>query len=226
MYATANPDTNLQIRWLGHSCFHIRLGAASIITDPAPPKTGYDILPMAADIVTVSHDHWDHNYLPLVTGEPRVFNRAGKFNFKDINISGLPSFHDGEQGKTRGKNLIFRMEAQGLSIAHMGDLGDFPAPEVMEQLIGLDVLLIPVGGIFTIDADAAYELSGKLKPKMIIPMHFKTKDLTFKLDPVEKFILKFPRVQKIPYLNYINRVDDEPAVVVLDYLLTRTRGEG
>jgi len=226
MYAAANREGSWQLNWLGHSCFHIQFGGVNIITDPAPPETGYDIPAQTADIVTMSHGHWDHSYLPLVTGQPQVYDNAGTFNYKGIKIIGLPSFHDRKRGQERGENLIFRLEVGGVSLAHLGDLGEKPSPEVMQQLTGLDLLLIPVGGVYTLDTEAAYELTRELKPRVIVPMHYQTKNLSFSLEPVEKFILKFPRVQKVSWLDSRLIADVEPAVVVLDYLLTGTREEG
>lgn len=220
MSAVDKPNCMIQIRWLGHACFHIQVGGVSIITDPAPATTGYEIPMQDADIVTVSHQHWDHNAVTLVKGQPKILDQPGVFTAQGITLEGLPSFHDQQQGKDRGNNLIFRMQSGAVALAHLGDLGEFPDQWVMERLQGLDILLIPVGGIFTLDAEAAYDLTCRLRPKVVIPMHFQTKNLNFALEPVEKFILKFPRVQKVPRLDYLPRIDEEPTVVILDYLLT------
>lgn len=218
MCATGRDNGDkMQIRWLGHACFHVRMGEKEIITDPAPPKTGYIIPEQRADIVTVSHQHWDHNYLPLVQGSPRVFDQAGTFVLEGLTITGLPSYHDPKKGKERGSNLIYKVEGPEGSWAHLGDLGTKPEPQVVQQLKGLDVLMVPVGGVYTIDADEAFDLCTDLNPRIIIPMHFKTPVLSFEVDPVEKFLMKFPRVQKLPQLDCRYISDSQPVVVVLDY---------
>lgn len=221
MYAAAKGDNNIQISHWGHACFNLKFGDINIITDPPSAETGYIIPEIAADIVTISHHHWDHCAISLVQGTPEVFDQPGIYSCKGVKIEGLPSFHDENQGQDRGNNVIFRLEYEGISVAHLGDLGDVPSEEVMQRLQGVDILLIPVGSIFTIDADVAYEITRRLSPRVVIPMHYQTPQLTFTLDPVEKFILKFPRVQKVPRLDYRPGNNNELSVVVLDYLLTR-----
>lgn len=224
MSAAVDSGNEVIISWLGHSCFQIKWGQVTIITDPAPPETGYQIPKQEADIVTISHDHWDHNYRSLVTGQPQVYDQVGSYSQQGIKITGLASWHDPK--RVRGENLIFRFDAPKMSLAHLGDLGEKPTNEVMEQLSDLDVLMVPVGGNFTMDAEAAYQLCCELRPKAIIPMHYKTKHLSFALDPAEKFLLKFPRVQKLPRFDVRYVADSEPAVIVLDYPLTSKREEG
>lgn len=224
MSAAVNSKDELVISWLGHSCFRIKWGQVTVLTDPAPPETGYQIPKQEADLVTISHGHWDHSYRPLVTGQPRFLDQVGTYVQQGIKISALPSWHDPR--RVRGENIIFRLDGEKTALAHLGDLGEKPDAAVMEQLKDLDVLMIPVGGNFTMDAEAAYQLCCELKPRVIIPMHYKTRHLSFELEPVEKFLLKFPRVQKLPRFDINSIAESEPAVIVLDYLLTSKREEG
>ena len=165
----------MDIKWLGHSCFVLTSSSgATVMTDPPSPDTGYDVRPREVDAVTVSHEHSDHNYLNIALGDPMVIRDVGPYTVKDITVTGVPSFHDGEQGRSRGANMMFVFETDGMRVLHAGDLGCQPNGAAIEALGRIDVLLVPVGGKYTIDHDGALELANTLKPKVVIPMHFKT----------------------------------------------------
>ena len=178
----------MKIRWYGHSCFQLTNDAGvRIITDPCDPSTGYKLEGLQADILTISHGHHDHNYIQAVTGNPQIIDKAGTYDAFDVRITGIPSFHDDVMGKKRGTNIIFKFETDNLSIVHAGDLGFFD--EHLVKAIGkTDVLLVPIGGIFTIDAKQARELANCLKARVVIPMHYKTPLLTFELAELTEFI--------------------------------------
>ena len=180
------------ITWQGHSCFKIqdKTGAdgVTIVTDPFENKIGLRAPNFEADIVTVSHDHYDHNNVKALRGEPFIINTAGEYDVKGIGIKGVESFHDNEQGKERGVNVIYRFEIDGISVSHLGDLGHILDNKQLEVLSGIDILLIPVGGKYTIDAKKAVEVVSQIEPRMVIPMHYKTPNLKIDIDGVDKFI--------------------------------------
>ena len=180
----------MKIKWLGHSCFLITLkDGTSILTDPVDLESGYNISGTKADIVTVSHDHHDHNNISAVIGgAPKIINAEGVHEVNGIKITGIPTWHDDDCGTKRGKNLIFLIEADGLSMLHTGDLGQLLDPLTLKAVGNIDMLFVPVGGIYTIDSSKALVLMNILNPALTIPMHYKTEVLTFELSEIEPFL--------------------------------------
>lgn len=181
------------ITWLGHSCFKLQdkvgTDGVTVITDPYDKETGLKMPSIEADIVTVSHDHHDHNNVEALRGKPFVIDCAGEYDFKGVLVEGIDSYHDEEEGKLRGGNIIYRIEVEDISIVHLGDLGHTLTNEQLEKLVGTDVLLIPVGGKFTLDAKKAVEVISQIEPRIVIPMHYQTEGLAVEgLDSIEKFI--------------------------------------
>ncbi len=179
---------SVDITWLGHACFRIRGSQATIITDPFPPGLGYSLGRPTARIVTISHQHPSHCYHKGVGGEPRIVSGPGEYEISGVLIIGIPTFHDARRGAVRGKNTVYLMEVDGVSVCHLGDLGHVLTTEQVEEIDVVDVLLLPVGGVSTITAAQAAEVIRQLEPKAVIPMHYKTPVLTRELDPVEKFL--------------------------------------
>ena len=178
----------MEISWLGHSCFRIRGSQATIITDPYPPDLGYSLGKPTARIVTVSHQHPGHSYVQGVGAEHKLVRGPGEYEISGVLIIGTATFHDGEEGKKRGKNTIYLIEVDEVSICHLGDLGHVLNDEQVEELGNIDVLLIPVGGVSTLNATLAAEVVRQLEPKIVIPMHYQTEALKRQLEPVEKFL--------------------------------------
>jgi len=180
------------ITWQGHSCFKIQdkigPGGVSVVTDPFNKEIGLKVPNFEADIVTISHDHSDHNNASALRGQPLIINCAGEYDYKGILVEGIDSYHDDESGKKRGLNIIYRLEVEDISIVHLGDLGAPLDNSQLEKLSGTDILLIPVGGKYTLDAKTAMEVISQIEPRIIIPMHYKTPELKIDLDPVDKFI--------------------------------------
>ena len=180
------------ITWQGHSCFKIqdKIGpdGVTLVTDPFNKETGLKVPNFEADIVTVSHNHADHNNVAALRGNPFIIDCAGEYDFKGILVEGIDSFHDGVQGKDKGANTIYRIEVEDISIVHLGDLGDVLDNAQLEKLAGTDILLIPVGGKYTLDAKKAVEVISQIEPRIVIPMHYQTDGLKYDLDPVEKFV--------------------------------------
>lgn len=189
----------MRIKWLGHSCFKITSDKnVKIVTDPFDNTVGYKVPNVKADIVTTSHDHFDHNFTDAIEGEFELINKIGSFYAEDINITGILSHHDKYGGKKRGDNIIFTYDIDSIKVCHLGDLGHVLSEKQLEQIGGVDVLLVPVGGDFTIDAGEAVEVVNQLKPSIVIPMHFKTPVVDFSIDNVEVFLQKIGGGEKLP----------------------------
>lgn len=159
-----------------------------IMTDPFDESVGYPIPSAEADIVTVSHNHFDHNYLKAVIGSYTLFNSGGRHDAHGIRITGIPTFHDDQAGAKRGSNIVFIYEIDGLRICHCGDLGHILTSGQVELAGKVDILLVPVGGNFTINAQQAVEVMEQLNPKVSIPMHFKTNFMNFPIDKADVFL--------------------------------------
>jgi L-ascorbate metabolism protein UlaG (beta-lactamase superfamily) len=178
----------VEITWLGHSCFRLKGSRATIITDPYPAGAGYDLGQPTANIVTVSHDHANHNNVAAVGGQPYVISRPGEYEISDILIIGVATYHDDEAGKARGKNTVYLIEIDDLSVCHLGDLGHALTSAQIEEIGKVDVLLLPVGGTTTINAATAAEVVRQLEPKVVIPMHYRTPAYRGDLETAEKFL--------------------------------------
>lgn len=188
----------MKIKWLGHSCFKIASKSGiRILTDPFDDNVGYKIPSVEADIVTVSHGHYDHNFTDCVNGDFEIVNKVGNFNIKDIPITGVHTYHDDVEGAKRGDNIVYTFQIDGLKICHLGDLGHMLSSAQIEMIGKVDVLLIPVGGNFTIDALMAVDVVNQLKPSIVIPMHYKTPALRLNLDTADKFIEAMGNVERL-----------------------------
>ncbi len=183
----------MNIKWLGHSCFLINDGI-TVITDPYEPgafgnSLRYAPVDAEADIVTVSHSHADHNHAAGAKNTPRIIDKEGEYREGDNSITMYASFHDEKRGKERGANLITKIRfASGLVLVHLGDQGCMPDEKIMNALKGANIVLIPVGGHFTIDHQKAGEILDGIAPNIIVPMHFKTDKVDFPITGPEKFI--------------------------------------
>jgi L-ascorbate metabolism protein UlaG (beta-lactamase superfamily) len=192
------PATSLKIQFLGQSCFVITSTTGlKIITDPytAGDRT-YSAINETADIVTVSHEHSDHNDVAAVKGNPEVIKGTGKKNSKGISIEGIATWHDNAQGTQRGPNTLFCFSVDGIKFCHAGDLGHRLSAEQIAQVGEVDILFIPVGGFFTIDARVATDVCNDLKPRIIIPMHYKTPKSNPSLAVVDDFLKGKERVEQ------------------------------
>lgn len=166
-----------------------------VVIDPFDSKKmGLPFPKVAADVVTISHHHADHNHLPNVQGEPMVFDWPGEFEKNGVRIFGIQSFHDKKKGAERGENVIFRFEIEDMSVVHLGDQGFVPDDKLIEDIGEVDILMIPVGGATTITSEEAVQTVKHLDPGIIIPMHYHSdllsKDLPFQFEPVENFLKK------------------------------------
>ncbi|OGV97328.1 hypothetical protein A2W24_00515 [Microgenomates group bacterium RBG_16_45_19] len=160
------------IRWFGHAFFLVSDGIKLAI-DPFKNLEGYPNPVVAADVVLVTHDHFDHNKTEVIKGNPQVVRGQGKKSAKGMEFLGVKTFHDSNNGKDRGENTVFVFEMNGIRLAHCGDLGHVLSDQQVKEIGRVDVLMIPVGGFYTIDAKAAWQNVEKIKPKVVIPMHYK-----------------------------------------------------
>ncbi len=190
----------MKIKWYGHSAFLITTAkGVRIITDPYQSGAfggdlSYGKITDEADIVLSSHDHDDHNYTKDIKGRFTYINKAGVYEEKGVKIRAVPTYHDGSKGSQRGKNLFFVVEAD-VTVAHAGDLGHTLDAAAVKDIGAVDILLLPVGGFFTIDASEAARIVEALKPRVTIPMHFKTEKCAFPIQPVEDFTRGKERVR-------------------------------
>lgn len=213
------------ISWYGHSCFKIQTSGSNltegqiiIITDPFSKETGLTPPRGQADIVTVSHQHYDHDNVESVAGEPFVVDMPGEYETKGIAIKSIISFHDEEEGKKRGVNIIHLIKTEGMTLCHLGDLGQAKlTADQLENLNSVDVLFIPVGGKYTINASQAADIINQIEPKIVIPMHFKTKGLKIDIAGVEDFLKEVGDAKKVEKLTLKKKdlpAEDQMEVVV------------
>ncbi len=213
----------MDITWLGHSCFRIKGKEVIIVTDPCHPSLGYSLGKIQADIVTLSHSHPGHCYTDTITGEFRLIKGPGEYELKGTFITGDWSWHDASQGEKLGRNTIYLLELDGMTLCHLGDIGHLPASELIEDIGEIEVLFVPVGGVSTIGGSAAAELVRRLTPKFVIPMHYKTAALVKDLEPVDKFLkeLGMKETPSQPKLSLsrstLPSATTSSQVIILDY---------
>jgi L-ascorbate metabolism protein UlaG (beta-lactamase superfamily) len=185
----------MNIQYYGHSCFKVvtkpggrNTENITIFIDPFDKYIGLKPPQGKADAVFVSHtQHKDHNNKDAIKGDPVVFETAGEFSVGGINVTGIDSFHDDKEGQERGRNTIFTLDTEDIRICHLGDLGTNLSSRQLEKIGGVDILMVPVGGNFTIDGKMAAKICQKLEPSLIIPMHFKVKDLKLDIADEKEF---------------------------------------
>ena len=185
----------MKITWFGQSFFQIQSETAAggeavrVITDPYGEGIGYSVPQgLKADAVTVSHQHKDHNNILAVGGNPKILQSSGVSEVKGVSFFGVPTFHDPDGGKKRGGNICFTFCLNGVRISHLGDLGHVLSPEQAAALKDTDILMIPVGGHYTIDAGEALHVIMQLNPKIVIPMHYRLPGLIYPLALVDEFL--------------------------------------
>jgi len=210
----------LDINWLGHSCFRIKGKEAVLVTDPCHPGIGYALGRLQADIVTLSHFHPGHSYTEAISNDFKTISSPGEYELRGTFITGMTTFHDAEKGSKLGKNTVYLIECDGMTLCHLGDLGHLPDSTLMEALGEIDVLLLPVGGVTTIGGATAAEIVRGLSPKVVIPMHYRTPALVGELESADKFLKELGLRETIsqPKLS-VNRANLPltTQVVVLDY---------
>ncbi len=218
----------MKIKWYGHAAFRITTDqGVSIIIDPYESGAfggalAYGRIAENADIVLTTHDHEDHNYIKDIKGKFVHISKAGSYEAKGVKIKGVPSFHDSSQGRERGNNIIFVIEADGLRVAHMGDLGHTLGKGTLHDMGSIDVMFLPVGGFYTIDPREATMVMESVKPAITIPMHYKTPKCEFPIAPVEDFTKGKGgvRVEKAAEVEITKgALPEKPEILVLQHAL-------
>ncbi|MBN1163829.1 MAG: MBL fold metallo-hydrolase [Candidatus Krumholzibacteriota bacterium] len=215
----------MKLKYLGHSAFELRLeDGRKIVFDPYEPgsyggSVGFGPIEGVYDFAVVSHDHPDHRWEKITSTAGRVIDKEGEIVLEGVKFTSLPSYHDESGGSERGRNLISIVEAEGIKLAHLGDLGHTISLDEYANLKGLDVILIPIGGFFTIDVRVAASIIKNVQPGLVIPMHFKTDKLGFPIAPVEDFTklmdnVEFSGSSEIEITK--DSLPSETRVVVLD----------
>ena len=215
----------MDITSLGLSSFRLRGKAATVVTDPYNSTAVGLKFPknIEADVVTISHTHPDHNEVGAVGGNPFIITGPGEYEIKGVSIIGVTSYHDDKDGSLRGPNTIYRIEMDGLVVAHLGDLGHVLSSAQVEQLDGIDILIIPVGGVYSLDAVHASQVISDIEPRVVIPMHYGRPELNPKvfgeLAPVAAFLKQVGKESVVPVPKLTMTKDKLPLqleVVILE----------
>jgi L-ascorbate metabolism protein UlaG (beta-lactamase superfamily) len=213
----------MDITFLGHSSFRLKGKTATVVTDPFDPEVvGLKFPRVAADIVTVSHQHEDHNQADLVKGVKRLVSGPGEYEIMGVSIIGIPTFHDEKKGAKRGKNTVYVYEMDGLRLVHLGDLGHKLHEKILEKIGDIDILMVPVGGEYTIGTTEAVEVARAIEPKIVIPMHYQMPGLnpaTFaKLSSTKPFLAEIGLlVEKTDKLSVKKEnIGEESKVILLE----------
>jgi L-ascorbate metabolism protein UlaG (beta-lactamase superfamily) len=218
----------MKIKWYGHAAFLITSDQGTkIIIDPYEPgafggQLSYGKISDQADIVITSHDHADHNYTQGLPGAPQVVKGAVSKTVKGISMKGIPTYHDPSRGSERGPNTLFTLKVDQIQVCHLGDLGHLLSDKELAEVGPVDILLIPVGGFFTIDPKEATRVVEQIKPKIVIPMHFKTEKCGFPIAPVEDFLkgktsAKRPKASEATFTQ--STLPQQMEIVVLEHAL-------
>lgn len=214
----------MSISKLGLSSFLIKGKKASLVTDPFNPQmVGLKFPQVEADIVTVSHDHGDHNNVAAVGGTPFVVSGPGEYEVGGVKILGIPTFHDDKKGSLRGPNTVYQIIIDGLVLVHLGDLGHSLSDSEVEDLEDCDILFVPTGGVYTLDAETASQVTNFFAPKIVIPMHYHDEKISpqifARLSPVEEYLKSLDqegvKSQKSLTISK-EKLPEETTVIVLD----------
>ena len=211
------------IRWYGQSCFLITAKSGTrILMDPYADMLGYKLPHIDADIVTISHDHRDHNNMGAVNWDCEKIDCTGTFSVAGIKIKGIETFHDKVSGNKKGKNTVYNLNIDGLNVCHCGDLGHTLNTGQIEEIGKANILLLPVGGKVTLDASDAVSVMKQLNPTVVIPMHYRTKALGLPgliFGTVDQFIsVSMRSALKVKELDIdLSNINDKAGIIVLDY---------
>jgi L-ascorbate metabolism protein UlaG (beta-lactamase superfamily) len=216
----------MNINWRGQSCFqitssHNKNDQVSIVIDPFSNDIGLRAPKFQADVLLISHDHHDHNNIKAVSGDPLIINGPGEYDVKEVVINGIPGFHDNSQGSEKGKITIYTIETEEIKLCHLSDLGQKElTSEQLDRIGDVDILMIPIGGTYTINSAEAIKIMAQIEPKITIPMHYKIPKLNIKLDGVDNFLkaLGIKNLEPLPKLS-IKKKDissEEAKIIILE----------
>lgn len=210
----------MDISWYGQSFFKLKGKAASVMIDPFDPSfTGLKFpKDVTSQLILITHQHQDHNFIKGLEGDPLIIQGPGEYEKASITVNGIAAFHDNKKGEDKGQNTLYHILVDGINVVHLGDLGHILTDEQVSALDGVDILLIPVGGTYTINAEVAALVVAQLEPSIVIPMHYKIPELKIDLDAVEPFLKEMgaDNVTASPKLSITrDKLPDETMVVVL-----------
>ena len=215
----------MQIIWKGQSCFQIissqgKNNHVNIVIDPYSEDIGLKVPKLEADILLTTHNHYDHNNVKAVGGNPFLIQGPGEYEIKEVFIQGIPAFHDSSLGKERGINTIYTIEAEELRLCHLGDLGQKElTSEQIDKIGQVDILMIPVGGVYTISAKEAVKIMSQIEPNITIPMHYQLPELKLKLDGLDKFLktMGIKKLASLPKLSIKKKdiLPEEAKIIIL-----------
>jgi len=215
----------MQIIWKGQSCFQIissqgKNNHVNIVIDPYSEDIGLKVPKLEADILLTTHNHYDHNNVKVVGGNPFLIQGPGEYEIKEVFIQGIPAFHDSSLGKERGINTIYTIEAEELRLCHLGDLGQKElTSEQIDKIGQVDILMIPVGGVYTISAKEAVKIMSQIEPNITIPMHYQLPELKLKLDGLDKFLktMGIKKLASLPKLSIKKKdiLPEEAKIIIL-----------
>jgi L-ascorbate metabolism protein UlaG (beta-lactamase superfamily) len=215
----------MELTYFGHSCFSLKSRSATVVTDPFSSEVGWSLPKLTADIVTVSHDHYDHAATEQIKGTtrrdaPMVIKHPGEYEVQGVSVFGYRTFHDDKSGEERGANTIYLIVFDQLRICHLGDLGHQLSDDLIEQLGHIDILLLPVGGTYTIDAAGAAKVVTSLEPGIVVPMHYRLPQHAANLQelaPLEAFQAAYgaPKATEAK-LSLDQPIEEETSFIVLE----------
>ena len=208
----------MEITWYGRACFRLKGREATVITDPCPPSTGFVAGKHDVDLLTLSHTDTDHAYTRSITAG-LTLTRPGEYEFHDLLVNGIRTYHDAVGGQERGENVVFSFEVDGVHIAHLGDLGHLLSEEQLTELGPIDVLLVPAGGVYTVTPAEAAEVVAQLSPKIVIPMHYAVDGGSTDLQGPEKFLQEMAVEEPIRQPKAVvtaSSLPEETQVILLD----------
>jgi len=212
----------MEISYLGHASFLLRHKSVRLLCDPFDKRVGFSQAKIKVEIVTISHDHHDHSERGMLEGEPMVIEGPGEYEIKEVSITGIASWHDDKKGELRGKNTIYTIDMDELRLCHLGDLGHKLNDKQLDLMDGVDVLMIPVGGNYTLGPKEALEVIKQIGPSVVLPMHYKTKEHNQKafgkLVTVDKFLKQADLKAKKEKKLTLKKLDlpEEMEIVVLE----------
>ena len=211
----------MKIKWLGHSCFLItNKKGINILTDPFDDTLGYKMTKEKINIITISHEHYDHNNTMGIKGKPVVLKGTVNRDTHKMIFKGISSYHDSVYGKNRGNNTIFIIKTDEMVLCHLGDLGHVLENRQLEEINQVDILFIPVGGYYTLNHIQADQVIEQLKPKIVLPMHYKTDAIKWPIDPLSFFLDKKDNIKIMGENSFeieAGALPEKTAVYVLDY---------
>ena len=206
----------MKIEWIGHACFRLTAQDGTVaITDPYDESVGIDMIPLEADLITMSHEHHDHNETSMIVGNPVIARGAQAASAGSVTAEAALSWHDDAEGTLRGANAIRIFTVDGLKIVHMGDQGCMPDEDALEKIAGADVMMIPVGGTYTVDAEGAKAIIKRAKPACVIPMHVKTKRCPYPIAAMDEVLKRWGAADAMPCAGIEITKDNVPHGVLL-----------